>query len=117
MKDIEAHEDTNLIFEVHVKPKPKELPPDKGPEARGPHNGYPLCRFPEKDEGVKDKFIQEDIRWRNFGWSFLPIFNKEDELNAGFWKLPINKPPANVNLDLSTYANELIRIPNVNMWM
>jgi len=42
IKEIEAHPDTLLIWEIHVKPKITELPPDKPPEQRGPHNGYPL---------------------------------------------------------------------------
>lgn len=44
IKEIEAHPDTMLIFEVHVKPKIKDIPPDKPPDFRGPHNGYPLTR-------------------------------------------------------------------------
>jgi len=44
VKEIEAHPDTLLIWEIHVKPKITELPPEKPPEQRGPHNGYPLTR-------------------------------------------------------------------------
>ena len=44
VKDIEAHPDTMLIFEIHVKPKINDEPPPKPPMARGPHNGYPLSR-------------------------------------------------------------------------
>ena len=32
IKEIEAHPDTLLIFEVHVKPKIKDLPPERAPE-------------------------------------------------------------------------------------
>ena len=44
INDIDAHPDTLLFFEIHVKPKIKEIPPEKPPEQWGPHNGYPLSR-------------------------------------------------------------------------
>lgn len=108
IKEIEAHPDSLLVFEVHVKPKIKDLPPEKPPEARGPHNGYPLTRKQQDGDEAKDQEIVEDIRWKNYGWSFLPLFNLEDELNAGVYKMPIYRPPANVNMDLSNYANQCI---------
>lgn len=42
IKEIEAHPDTLLMWEVLVKPKLKDVAPDKPPDFRGPHNGYPL---------------------------------------------------------------------------
>lgn len=44
IKEIEAHPDTLLMFEIHVKPKISDVPPPPKPMARGPHNGYPLSR-------------------------------------------------------------------------
>ncbi len=117
VKEIEANPETLLMFEVHVKPKLPDDPPPEGPEQRGPHNGYPLRRKPEEYEGPEDMEMVDDIRWRNYGWSFLPIFDLEDELRAGPWKLPIYKPPANINMDLSNWANELVRIPNTHVWL
>jgi len=32
INDIDAHPDTLLFFEIHVKPKIKEIPPEKPPE-------------------------------------------------------------------------------------
>ena len=111
VKDIEAHPDTLLVFEVHVKPKIQEAPPKKPPEARGPHNGYPLTRQGELGEGPKKVEEVDDIRWKNYCWSFMPLFNLHDELRAGIWKVPLYKPPAETNVDISNFKDRLRRIP------
>jgi hypothetical protein len=41
----------------------------------------------------------------------------EDELRAGVWKVPIYKPPANVSVNISNFANEMVRIPNTMVWL
>lgn len=118
IKEVEPHPDTLLIFEVHVKPKIKDLgiADKKGKNLL--HNGYLLKRFEENNAKKKDDGdMLEDIRWKTYGWSFVQVFNLEDELRAGVWKLPIYKAPANVNVDISNFANQVVRIPNTMLWM
>lgn len=55
--------------------------------------------------------LVDDIRWKNYAWTFMPLFNLENELRSGIWKVPIYKPPADVNIDISNYAEKLYRIP------
>ena len=112
IKELEADPDTLLIFEVHVKPKLKDegIKEKKGKNLL--HNGYLLKRFEEKHESKNEEDTLDDIRWKSYGWSFLQLYNLEDELRAGIWKLPLYKPPANVNVDISNFANEVVRIPN-----
>lgn len=118
VKQIEANPDTLLIFEVHVKPKVKDVPKVVKEGRAAIHNGYPLRRFDTGDPKLKeDTDLVDDIRWKSFGWSFIQVYNLEDELRAGVWKVPIYKPPANVTIDISNFANEVVRIPNTMVWM
>jgi len=55
--------------------------------------------------------LVDDIRWKNYAWTFMPLFNLEDELWSGIWKVPIYKPPADVNIDISNYHEKLYWIP------
>ena len=72
IKEIEAHPDTLLVFEVHVKPKRKAIPEWMLRKRGGPHNGYPLTRFSESAAGAKDDDDDlDDVRWRVYGWSFV----------------------------------------------
>lgn len=50
VKEVEPHPDTLLIFEVHVKPKLKDVPDWMKEGRKAIHNGYPLARFEEKDK-------------------------------------------------------------------
>ena len=50
VKEVEAHPDTLLIFEVHVKPKVKDLPDWLKDGRKAIHNGYPLARFEVGDK-------------------------------------------------------------------
>jgi hypothetical protein len=72
VKEVEPHPDTLLIFEIHVKPKLKDTPKVTKDGRKAIHNGYPLARFVEQ-EGKKrdDDDLLDDIRWKNYGWSFI----------------------------------------------
>jgi hypothetical protein len=118
VKEIEAHPDTLLIFEVHVKPKLANNPKAAKLSRASIHNGYPLRRFEKADTKASErKDMVDDIRWKSYGWSFIQVFNLEDEIRAGVWKVPLYKPPANVSIDISNFANEVVRIPNTMVWM
>ena len=72
IKEIEAHPDTLLIFEIHVRPKKKDLPDWWGNNKGGAHNGYPLTRASEfGTRGSEDDNFIEDLSWRTYAWSFM----------------------------------------------
>ena len=50
VKEIEPHPDTLLIFEVHVKPKVKDIPDWQKEGRKAIHNGYPLVRIEQGDK-------------------------------------------------------------------
>jgi len=117
ISDLDAHPDTLLMWEVHVKPKIKDIPPEKPPEQRGPHNGYPLTRRMEDGDEPVNEDLVDDIRWKNFAWSFMPLFNLENELRSGIWKCPIYRPPCDVNFDISDFESVLYKIPMCYTYM
>ena len=47
----------------------------------------------------------------------MPLFNLENELRSGIWKVPIYRPPADVNFDISDFQSILYKIPQTYTYM
>jgi len=119
VRDIEAHPDSLLIFEIQV-PVPKTAATTKKGESSA-NTGYRLStRARQVGKRKFDDFEEFDetspTMFQTYGWSVIDMFSYKHDLKRGTYKVPIYKPPTIVNLDVRDIPN-LERIPDTMVWM
>lgn len=120
IRDIEAHPDSLLIFEVQVPVPPTAAM--KSQKVSGSINtGYRLStRAREMTKRRFDDFDDFDEKnpkmFQTYGWSVVDLFSFKHDLKRGTYKVPIYKPPTIINLDFRDIPN-LERIPDTMVWM
>ena len=119
VRDIEAHPDSMLIFEIQVPINPDEEQEKKRKYGHS-NTGYRLssqAREISKRAYDEDEFDDANpTMFHTYGWSLLDIFNFKHNLKRGTYKVPIYKPPTIINLDFRDLPN-LERIPDTMIWM
>ena len=108
IKDVMAYSGTVIIFEIQVGIKNKKDGETKQNPAQyqtftteQPTLGYDLNRYSKEDEEDDGDFIFQDQddagdKYMPYAWTMSELFHGHGELLEGIWKLPIYKPPTNV---------------------
>jgi hypothetical protein len=120
VRDIEAHPDSLLIFEVQV-PVQKTAAVIHTHRESDNHTGYRLStRARQMTRRKFDDFDDVDenslTMFQTYGWSVIDLFSYKHDLKRGTYKVPIYKPPTVINLDVRDIPN-LDRIPDTMVWM
>lgn len=120
VRDIEAHPDSLLIFEVQV-PVPKTAAMGTARKDTGTNTGYRLStRGRQLSKRKYDDFEEFDenalTMFQTYGWSVIDLFSYKHDLKRGTYKVPIYKPPTIINLDVRDIPH-LDRIPDTMVWL
>ena len=120
VRDIEAHPDSMLIFEIQV-PVDQSAAIEKNRHYTAGNTGYRLStKAKELTKRKYDDFDEFDGKsptmFQTIGWSIVDLFNFKHDLKRGVYKVPIYKPPTLINLDFRDLAN-LERIPDTMVWL
>ena len=119
VRDIEAHPDSILIFEVQV-PAPRNATSRLRKTDGGPHTGYLMS----SKRGTMTKTSKfEDYEpdelgpqmFQTLGWSVIDLFSFKHDLKKGTYKIPLYKPPTIINLDVRDLPH-IERLPDTMVW-
>lgn len=84
-----------------------------------PTEGYPPFRT--WDEGDNGRIPQAQDRsseqYIPYAWSLMNLFCSEEELISGIWKIPLYKPPTNIDANPYDFATGTIRFGDPYVWM
>jgi len=120
VRDIEAHPDSLLIFEVQI-PAPKTAAQNSTRREAEQNTGYRLStRARQVSKRKFDDFDELDesnlTMYQTYGWSVIDLYSYKHDLKRGKYKVPIYKPPTIINLDVRDIP-QLERIPDTMIWM
>ena len=117
VRDIKAHPDSMLIFEIQVPIDPDAIQ-EKKRRYGSSNTGYKLSL--QAREIFQRQYDEDDDKdlsmYHTYAWSLIDIFNFRHKLKRGTYKVPLYKPPTIINLDFRDLPN-LECIPDTMVWM
>lgn len=129
IKDIIAYSGTWIIFEIQVNLNKKVSAADKAGAggyqshtSETPTLGYELYRFWGEEEKDDTDVVfydesQESNKFVAYAWTMAELFCNEDELKDGIWKLPIYKPPTNLESTPYDFSLGVIRFYDPDLYI
>ena len=122
IKDVIAYSGTCIIFEIQVNINKKISNTDaknnpssyQSHTSEQPTRGYELYRYWGEEEKDDTDVVFYDESQNNdkfvaYAWTMYELFCNDDELKDGIWKLPIYKPPTNLEATPYDFSLGVVR--------
>jgi hypothetical protein len=129
IKDIVPYSGTCIIFEIQVNAfKKKDVNESKNPleyqthTTEQPTYGYNLYRYWGEEEKDDTDVVfydesQQNDKFIAYAWSMCELFCDDDELKDGIWKIPVYKPPTNLEATPYDFSLGVIRYADPDLYI